>query len=64
MLRSAVNLISGELKPGLKVTTDYGKLPDISIKPQEKTGQVFMNILLNAVQATSDTAVSFVAPRR
>jgi len=62
MLRSAVNLISGELKPGLKVSTDFGELPDISMKPQE-LGQVFMNILLNAVQASSDPGEISVSSR-
>ena len=52
MLRTAVNLISGELKPGVKITTNYGKLPEVTMRPQE-LGQVFMNILLNAAQAMS-----------
>src|SRR5262249_1143698 len=62
MLQSAVNLISGELTPGLKLVTDYGRLPRVMMKPQELR-QVFTNILLNAVQATSDPGEIKVSSR-
>ncbi|MEA1922094.1 MAG: ATP-binding protein [Pseudomonadota bacterium] len=50
MIDSILNIIRNEVKHKADVVKEYGKLPQVKCFPQ-KIGQVFMNILINAVQA-------------
>jgi PAS domain S-box-containing protein len=47
---STLTLLRHELKHGVEVTKEYGELPQIECYPNQ-LNQVFMNVLVNAVQA-------------
>ncbi|MBW2319959.1 MAG: response regulator [Deltaproteobacteria bacterium] len=49
-MESTLNVVSNELKYKATVTKDFGVLPGVKCYPQQ-LNQVFMNILVNAVQA-------------
>ncbi len=49
-LESALNIIRNEIKYKAEVIKEYGELPEVLCYPMQ-LNQVFMNILLNAVQA-------------
>jgi signal transduction histidine kinase len=49
-LRSTLNILRHELKKGVQVFEDYGKIPLLRCHPQQ-INQVFMNILINSVHA-------------
>ena len=53
-LDSTLDIISHELKSRVSVIKDYSKLPEISCYP-DYLNQVFMNILMNALQSIKDT---------
>lgn len=48
----ALNLLQNELRDRIEVVRDYGNLPNIECHPG-RLSQVFMNLLMNAVQAIS-----------
>jgi len=50
---SALTLIEPEIQAGVSIVKKYGDVPPVFVYPSE-LNQVFMNILLNAVQATTD----------
>ncbi|MCB0315466.1 MAG: HAMP domain-containing histidine kinase, partial [Calditrichaeota bacterium] len=52
-LESTLTLISHEIKDKITVEKDYGELPRLYLYVNE-INQVFMNLLLNAVQASYD----------
>src|SRR5581483_3501251 len=62
-LKSTLSLISGEIKPGTNLKTDFGSLPLVPGDPSA-LAQVFMNILLNAADATPDQGEISVVTRR
>jgi signal transduction histidine kinase len=49
-LDSTLNVMSNEFRQGIEVVKAYGGIPEIECMPSQ-INQVFMNILLNAVQA-------------
>ena len=49
-IESTLNILHNEIKHKADVIKDYGKLPDLCCYPRQ-LNQVFMNILVNAVQA-------------
>lgn len=51
-LESTLTLIEHEIKEKIKVVKEYDQLPQIYFYP-DQLNQVFMNLLLNAVQATA-----------
>ena len=53
LIDSILNIIWNEVKHKAEVVKEYGNLPQVRCFPQ-KIGQVFMNILINAVQAISE----------
>jgi signal transduction histidine kinase len=52
-LDSTLNIIWNELKYKAEVTKEYGNIPEIECLPAQ-LNQVFMNLLMNAVQAIKD----------
>ena len=50
---STLTLIEHELKGRIKIITEYGSIPEINCYPGE-LNQIFMNLLMNAVQAIKD----------
>ncbi|MCP4629754.1 MAG: response regulator [bacterium] len=59
-IEKALNIIDGELNPQTQIVKAYGELPSITGYPQ-KLGQVFINIVMNAVQAVADNGVINIA---
>ncbi|MGD8276838.1 MAG: ATP-binding protein [Gemmatimonadota bacterium] len=59
---AALALLAHELRDRVEVRREYGELPEIECYAQE-IGQVFMNLLLNAVQATAGDGVITVRTR-
>ncbi|MFQ5752321.1 MAG: tetratricopeptide repeat protein [bacterium] len=55
-LESTLTLIEHDIKDGIKVHKDYGNLPEIYCYPNE-LNQVFMNLLMNGVQAIKEKGV-------
>lgn len=55
-LETTLNIIWNELKYKAEVIKDYGQLPEVKCFPQ-KISQVFMNILMNAVQAIEEKGI-------
>lgn len=53
-INSTLNLLQTKLKNGITLVRDYGELPNINCSPGQ-LGQVFMNLLSNAVDAVGDT---------
>ncbi len=49
-LESTLNIVSNEIKYKADVIREYGELPDVECLPSQ-LNQVFMNLLINAVQA-------------
>jgi len=49
-MESTLNVVNNELKYKARLIKDFGVLPDVKCYPQQ-LNQVFMNILVNAVQA-------------
>jgi signal transduction histidine kinase len=47
-------LVQHELKNNIKVTKNYGEIPPFSCYPRQ-LNQVFLNLLLNSIQAIEDT---------
>lgn len=56
VLDSVVNLTSSELKYKVRIERSYGRIPPVWCN-QQKISQVFINILINAVQAITGTGV-------
>ena len=50
LIDKALNLVKSEIKEPIRIDRDYGDLPPINCIPSRMT-QMFLNILLNAVQA-------------
>ena len=55
-LEAALALLAHEMRDRIEVVREYGALPEVECYAQE-IGQVFMNLLLNAVQAIADRGV-------
>lgn len=53
ILESMINIIWNELKYKVELHRDYGLVPPITCNPQ-KISQVFINLLMNAVQSITD----------
>ena len=49
-MESTITIIGNDLNPEVRLTTEFGKIPAITCRPQQ-LNQVFMNILQNAAQA-------------
>ena len=50
---STLEILRHELRDGIRVVKDYGELPEVKCYPNQ-LNQVFMNLLLNAIQALPD----------
>jgi two-component system NtrC family sensor kinase len=61
-LEATLNIIHNELKNKVEIKKDYGELPEVRCFPQ-KISQVFMNILINAVQAIDEKGTIEIATR-
>ena len=61
-LEATLNIIHNEFKYKVEIKKDYGELPDVRCFPQ-KISQVFMNILLNAVQAIDEKGTIDIVTR-
>lgn len=55
-LESAVNVASHELRQAAEVVREYGALPSIHCCPSQ-INQVFMSLLVNAIQAMNDSTL-------
>jgi two-component system NtrC family sensor kinase len=55
-------LLRHEMKDRIRVQREFGELPHIECHPQQ-LGQVFMNLLMNAIQAIRDTGTITVRTR-
>ena len=53
-LDSTLNVVANEIKYKADVVKEYGDIPEIECLPSQ-LNQVFMNLLVNAAQAMSDT---------
>jgi signal transduction histidine kinase len=62
VLENALMLLSHHLKRGVTVTRDYQDTPPITANPGELS-QVFLNIILNALQAMSERKELLLATR-
>jgi len=62
ILESALNIIWSEIKYKAEVIKDYGELPEVMCFSQ-KISQVFMNILMNAVQAIEERGTITISTR-
>ncbi|MBU3914507.1 response regulator [bacterium] len=56
IIDSTLNMLHNEIKYSTKVTKDFAELPQIKCFPQ-KLSQVFMNLLINSVQAIGENGV-------
>lgn len=61
-LDATLNIMRNVIKHKVKLKKDYGNVPEIFGNPQ-KISQVFMNILLNAVQAIEEQGEITIASR-
>ncbi|HKU42600.1 MAG TPA: response regulator [Polyangiales bacterium] len=50
VIASAIDMAGGELRHGVRLTTDYAELPPV-IANETRLNQVFFNLLINAAQA-------------
>ena len=57
VLESAINMAMNELKDRARIVRDYSPVPAV-VADGARLGQVFLNLLLNAAQAISETASS------
>ena len=62
LIDKALNLVKREIKEQIRVDRDYGNLPPIDCIPSRMT-QLFLNILLNAVQAITGSGAIQVKTR-
>ncbi len=62
-LESALNMVRSELKSKVEIRREYGDLPLVLCYPQS-INQVFMNLLMNAVQAIEDKGVVTITTRK
>ncbi len=62
MISSTLVLISNEIAPEVRVCENYAKVPEIYCYPSD-LNQVFMNILLNAAQATPEKGEIHITTR-
>lgn len=60
---STMTLLAHKLKPGIEVVREYGKLPAIECSPN-RLNQVFMNLLINAIQAIGEKGTITITTRR
>ena len=61
-IETALSLLAHELRDRAEVVRDFGEVPDIMCYAQE-IGQVFMNLLLNAVQSIRERGTITVRTR-
>jgi two-component system, NtrC family, sensor kinase len=61
-LDTALNILWNEIKNKAKIVREYGDLPPVPCFPQ-KISQVFMNILINSVQAMKEWGTIRIATR-
>lgn len=59
---AGLNILRSELRRKAEVVKEYGELPPVGCFPQ-KISQVFMNLLMNAVQAIEEKGTITVATR-
>jgi len=52
-LEDTLKLIQHEISPSIKIIKNYGNIPDISCFPAQ-LNQVFLNVLINAIQSIDD----------
>ena len=62
-LDSTLNVVTNEIKYKAEVIKEYGDIPEIPCIPTQ-LNQVFMNLLINAVQAISDHGKITISTRR
>jgi len=62
IIDSTLNMIANEMKYHAEIVKQYGNIPPIKCFPQ-KLSQVFMNLLINAVQAINDKGVITIETR-
>jgi two-component system, NtrC family, sensor kinase len=59
VIEKAINIIGNKLKHKTRIITEFATLPDVNCYPQ-KLSQVFLNILVNAIQAISNDGIIVV----
>ncbi len=62
-LEATLRMLNNEMKGRIQVHKDYGEIPPVVCNPGQ-INQVFMNILLNAVQAIRDRGNIWITTRR
>jgi len=60
LLDTTVNILRNELKYKVELIKDYKPLPQVTCYPQ-KLGQLFMNIIMNAIQAIKEKGTITIA---
>lgn len=63
VIDSVLGIVHNELKYRIELKKDYAEVPPIKCNPQ-RLGQVFVNLILNAVQAIEDTGTITVRTYR
>jgi signal transduction histidine kinase len=61
-IETALMLVGHELKMGIEVIKDYGSTPRVKANPGE-VSQVFMNVIVNAVQSMGETGTLKIETR-
>jgi len=61
-IEAAIKIIRNAITPKLEIVKDYGELPEVKCFPR-KISQVFMNILMNAVQAIEEEGMIKIVTR-
>lgn len=61
-LESTLNLLQHQLKNRIKIVKNFEKIPEIDCFPSQ-LNQVFMNVLVNAIQAISDLGTISLSTR-
>ena len=61
-IESTLTLLGHELRNGIRIERDYGQLPLVECYP-DRMNQVFMNLLINAVQAIEKEGIITVKTR-
>ena len=61
-IEAAIKIIRNEIKPKVEIVKDYGELPQVKCFSR-RMSQVFMNILMNAVQAIEEEGMIKIVTR-
>jgi signal transduction histidine kinase len=61
-IESTLTLLQHKLKPGIEIIRDFGEIPPMVCSPN-RLNQVFMNLLVNAIQAVGERGTITIRTR-